>query len=93
VSSLVRLVHLALKKQRSKFLVRNVELTTSASHGLVNKQYFLLPLTESTDCYTSGREGCCYRTVYAMNQYMAVARRRRQRGARWYTAPPWNFEI
>ena len=37
VSSLVRLVHLAFKKQHSKFLVRNVELTTSASPGLINK--------------------------------------------------------
>jgi hypothetical protein len=93
VSSLVRLVHLEFKKQRSKFLVRNVELTTSASPGLINKQYFLLPLTKSTDCFISGREDCCYRTFCVMNQYMAVAQGCRQRSARWCTAAPWNFEI
>ena len=93
VSSLVRLVHLAFKKQLSKFLVRNVELTNSASHGVTNRQYFLLPLTESTDCFISGHEDCCYRTFYVVNQYMAVPQERRQTGARWCTAPPWNFEI
>jgi hypothetical protein len=93
VSSLVRLVHLAFKKQRSNFLVKNAELTTTASPGLINKQYFLLPLIESTDCFILGSEGCCYRTFYVMNQCMAVAQGRRQRVAKWCAAPPWNFEI
>ena len=63
-------------------------------HGRKNiKQYFLLPLVESTDCFILGSEVCCYRMFYVMNQCMAVAQGRRQRGARWFTAPSWNFVI
>jgi hypothetical protein len=72
--SLIWLAQNACKKELPKFLIHKIlEQNTSTSRGFLNKQYFLVLLSESAGYVLSGSVHWCYYTFDLINKYMALA--------------------